>query len=39
MLYLDTSALLKLYIREQGSEAVQARVVSHAPWRYRPPNF
>ncbi|MCX6865211.1 MAG: type II toxin-antitoxin system VapC family toxin [Verrucomicrobia bacterium] len=28
MLYLDTSALLKLYIREQGSEAVQARVAS-----------
>jgi predicted nucleic acid-binding protein len=28
MLYLDTSALLKLYIREQGSEAVQARVTS-----------
>ncbi|MDP3851645.1 MAG: type II toxin-antitoxin system VapC family toxin [Luteolibacter sp.] len=28
MLYLDTSALLKLYIREQGSEAVQSRVVS-----------
>jgi predicted nucleic acid-binding protein len=27
MLYLDTSALLKLYIREPGSEAVQARVV------------
>jgi len=28
MLYLDTSALLKLYIRELGSEAVQARVAS-----------
>jgi len=28
MLYLDTSALLKLYIREQGSEAVQAAVAS-----------
>ena len=28
MLYLDTSALLKLYIREQGSEAVQARIAS-----------
>ena len=28
MLYLDTSALLKLYIREPGSEAVQARVAS-----------
>lgn len=28
MLYLDTSALLKLYIREQGSEAVQTRVTS-----------
>lgn len=28
MLYLDTSALLKLYIREQGSEAVQAQVES-----------
>lgn len=28
MLYLDTSALLKLYIREAGSEAVQARVAS-----------
>jgi predicted nucleic acid-binding protein len=26
MLYLDTSALLKLYIRAAGSEAVQARV-------------
>jgi predicted nucleic acid-binding protein len=39
MLYLDTSALLKLYIREQGSEAVQARVASQAPSRYPPPNF
>jgi predicted nucleic acid-binding protein len=28
MLYLDTSALLKLYIREPGSEAVHSRVVS-----------
>ncbi len=28
MLYLDTSALLKLYIREPGSEAVQAQVAS-----------
>lgn len=28
MLYLDTSALLKLYIREAGSEAVQARVAA-----------
>jgi len=28
MLYLDTSALLKLYIREPGSEAVQGRVAS-----------
>ncbi|KAB2640270.1 MAG: type II toxin-antitoxin system VapC family toxin [Verrucomicrobia bacterium] len=28
MLYLDTSALLKLYILEQGSEAVQARVAA-----------
>jgi predicted nucleic acid-binding protein len=28
MLYLDTSALLKLYIREHGSEVVQARVAS-----------
>lgn len=28
MLYLDTSALLKLYIREKGSEAVQSRVAS-----------
>lgn len=28
MLYLDTSALLKLYIREPGSQAVQARVES-----------
>lgn len=28
MLYLDTSALLKLYIREAGSEAVQARVAT-----------
>jgi len=26
MLYLDTSALLKLYVREDGSEAVQAVV-------------
>lgn len=28
MLYLDTSALLKLYIREDGSEAVQARIAA-----------
>jgi predicted nucleic acid-binding protein len=28
MLYLDTSALLKLYIRETGSEAVHSLVVS-----------
>ena len=28
MLYLDTNALLKLYIREQGSELVQSRVAS-----------
>lgn len=28
MLYLDTSALLKLYIREPGSEAVQGRIAS-----------
>ncbi len=28
MLYLDTSALLKLYIREAGSEEVQARIVA-----------
>jgi len=28
MLYLDTSALLKLYIREPGSEAVQARIAA-----------
>lgn len=28
MLYLDTSALLKLYIREQGSEAVQERIAA-----------
>lgn len=28
MLYLDTSALLKLYIHEQGSEAVQLRVIA-----------
>jgi predicted nucleic acid-binding protein len=28
MLYLDTSALLKLYILEQGSELVQSRVAS-----------
>lgn len=28
MLYLDTSALLKLYIREQGSEAVQSQVAA-----------
>ena len=28
MIYLDTSALLKLYIRESGSEAVQACVAS-----------
>ncbi len=26
MLYLDTSALLKLYVREEGSDAVQAAV-------------
>jgi predicted nucleic acid-binding protein len=26
MLYLDTSALLKLYLREDGSEWVQAQV-------------
>lgn len=30
MLYLDTSALLKLYIREEGSAEVQALVVSQA---------
>jgi len=28
MLYLDTSALLKLYIRETGSDLVQARIAS-----------
>ena len=28
MLYLDTSALLKLYIRESGSEVVQERIVA-----------
>lgn len=28
MLYLDTSALLKLYIREPGSEEVQARIAA-----------
>ena len=28
MLYLDTSALLKLYIREAGSEAVQAHIAA-----------
>jgi predicted nucleic acid-binding protein len=28
MLYLDTSALLKLYIREQGSDQVQALVAA-----------
>jgi predicted nucleic acid-binding protein len=28
MLYLDTSALLKLYVRENGSEEVQAQVAS-----------
>jgi len=28
MLYLDTSALLKLYIREDGSEAVQACIAA-----------
>lgn len=28
MLYLDTSSLLKLYIREHGSEFVQSRVAS-----------
>ncbi len=28
MLYLDTSAFLKLYIREAGSEQVQSMVVS-----------
>lgn len=32
MLYLDTSAFLKLYIRETGSEAVQAMVAAqHEP--------
>jgi predicted nucleic acid-binding protein len=30
MLYLDTSALLKLYLREEGSEWVQARVASQS---------
>lgn len=28
MIYLDTSAFLKLYIREEGSEEVQARVMA-----------
>jgi len=28
MLYLDTSALLKLYIREEGSEVVQNHVIA-----------
>jgi len=28
MLYLDTSALLKLYIREEGSDAVQEKIAS-----------
>jgi predicted nucleic acid-binding protein len=28
MLYLDTSSLLKLYIREPGSDAVQSRVAA-----------
>lgn len=28
MLYLDTSALLKLYIRESGSDWVQTQVAS-----------
>lgn len=28
MLYLDTSALLKLYIREGGSQAVQSRIAA-----------
>lgn len=28
MLYLDTSALLKLYVKEEGSEAVQRRVAA-----------
>jgi hypothetical protein len=30
MLYLDTSALLKLYVREEGSEAVQSAVAGQA---------
>ena len=30
MLYLDTSALLKLYIREDGSDLVQSRISSQA---------
>lgn len=30
MLYLDTSALLKLYIRENGSEAIQAKISSQS---------
>lgn len=30
MIYLDTSALIKLYIREEGSERVQERVSSQS---------
>jgi predicted nucleic acid-binding protein len=30
MLYLDTSALLKLYIREDGSDLVQTRISSQS---------
>lgn len=43
MLYLDTSALLKLYIREAGSEAVQAKVQSQdmplPVWEYQEAEF
>lgn len=30
MLYLDTSAFLKLYVREEGSEAVQQAIMSQS---------
>lgn len=32
MLYLDTSALVKLYIREPGSREVEALVKENEPW-------
>jgi predicted nucleic acid-binding protein len=32
MLYLDTSALLKLYLREPGSLSFRRAVDKHSPW-------